>query len=165
MRSAFRPAGRFKIEHIRDGKVIAEYDVPNGIVDVGLDHILETEFHSGTQITTWYVGLVNNSGFSAFANADTMSSHAGWTESSDYSEANRPQWTCGAASGRQITNASTVDFSINTTVTIKGLFICGGSGASTKGGTTGILWSTGAFGTNVACNSGDTLKVTYTIAG
>ena len=47
----------------------------------------------------------------------------------------------------QITNASTVDFSINATKTIYGLFICGGTGAGTKGGTTGTLWSTGAFGT------------------
>ena len=69
------------------------------IVDVGLNHILETEFHSGAQVTTWYIGLVDNAGFSAFANADTMASHAGWAESSAYTEANRPTWTAGAAGG------------------------------------------------------------------
>ena len=165
LRSAFAPKGRFKVEHIRDGKVIGEFDFNNGIVDVGLNHILETEFHSGTQITTWYIGLIDNDSYSTLANADVMSSHAGWIENSDYTAANRPAWGAGTAATRQVTNASTVDFAINATKTIKGLFIVGGTGASTKGGTTGTLWSTGLFGTAVACNSGDTLKVTYTIAG
>ena len=93
----FRPRGKFHVKQLRDGKVIAEFDVPNGIVDVGLNHILETEFHAGAQITAWYIGLVDNAGFSAFANADTMASHAGWAESSAYTEANRPTWTAGAA--------------------------------------------------------------------
>jgi len=158
----FRAAGKFHVQHLRDGKLLAEYDAPNGIVDVGLNHILETEFHAGAQITTWYIGLVDNAGFSAFANADTMASHAGWAESSAYTEANRPTWTAGAAASRQITNAATVDFSINASVTIKGLFI---SSNNTKGGTTGTLWSTAAFGSTVALNSGDTLKVTYTLSG
>ena len=158
----FRPKGKFHIQHIRDGKVINEFDVPNGIVDVGLNHILETEFHSGTQVTTWYIGLVDNAGFSAFANADTMSSHAGWAESPAYTEANRVTWSAGAAATRQITNAATCDFSINATVTIKGLFI---TSNNTKGGTTGTLWSTAAFGSTVALNNGDTLKVTYTLSG
>jgi hypothetical protein len=158
----FHPRGTFHVQHVRDGKVLAEFDVPNGIVDVGLNHILETEFHSGTQVTTWYIGLVDNAGFSAFANADTMSSHAGWAESSAYTEANRPTWTAGAAASRQITNATTVDFSINATVTAKGLFI---TSNNTKGGSTGTLWSTAAFGSTVALNNGDTLKVTYTLSG
>jgi len=162
LNSGFRPAGQFKIEHVRGGKVIAEYAIPNGIVDVGLNHILETEFHSGTQITTWYIGLVDNAGFSAFDAGDTMASHAGWAESVAYSDATRPQWTAGAAASRQITNAATVDFNINATATIKGLFI---TGENTKSGTTGTLWSTAAFGSTVAVGNGDTLKVTYTVSG
>ena len=108
---------------------------------------------------------MDNAGFSAFATADTMASHAGWAETSGYSNANRPQWTCGAAASRQITNSVTVDFNINATVTVKGLFICGGTGASTKGGSTGTLWSAAAFGSTVAVTSGDVLKVTYTLSG
>ena len=162
----FRPVGRFTIQHIRDGKVIGEFAVPNGIVDVGLNHVLEDHFHAGTQITTWYIGLIDNAGFTALAAADTMSSHAGWAENTNYSNGTRPQWSCGAASGRQITNAVTVDFNMNADgLTIKGLFVCGGTGASTKGASTGTLWATAAFGSNVALNNGDTLKVTYTVTG
>lgn len=155
--------GRFQIQHFnKAGKLIGTYDIPNGIVDVGINHLLDVGFHAEAQITTWYIGLVDNAGFSAFANADTMGSHTGWTESSAYNEATRPEWTEGAAASRSITNGTTVDFSINATVTLKGIFI---TSNNTKGGTTGTLWSTAPFASNVTANNGDTLKVTYTLSG
>lgn len=158
----FRPKGKYVIEHVRDGQLIGKYEVPNGIVDQGLNHILNTEFHAGVAITAWYIGLIDNASFSALANADVMTSHAGWIESSAYSETTRPQWTCGAAASRSITNAATVNFTINATATIKGIFIVSDS---TKGGTAGTLWSTAAFGTTVSVASGDVLKVTYSLSG
>lgn len=145
-----------------DGSLRWEREIPNGIVDEGIHYLLDAGFNGGTQISTWYMGLVDNSGFSAFANADTMASHAGWSETTNYSEATRPEWTAGAAASRAVTNSVTVDFSINATVTIKGIFI---TSDNTKGGTTGTLWSTAAFATNASANSGDTLKVTYTVSG
>lgn len=154
--------GWFKIQHIRAGKVIGEYNVPNGITDAGLNHLLETEFHSGSQVTAWYIGLVDNDGFSAFAAGDIMSSHGGWAEITAYDEANRPQWTAGTASTRQITNASTVNFTISATKTLKGLFV---TSNNTKGGTTGTLWSTAAFGSTVSVADNDVIKVTYTVSG
>lgn len=155
--------GVYHVEHFnKQGDLIGTYRVPNGIVDEGLNHILETEFNGGTPITTWYIGLVDNSGFTAFANADTMSSHSGWSESAAYSEATRPEWTAGTAAARAITNATTVDFSINASVTLKGIFI---TSNNTKSGTTGVLWSTAAFASNVTANNGDTLKITYTVTG
>jgi len=156
--------GKFHIEHYnKAGQLIGKYEVPNGIVDVGLNHILETEFNGGTPITAWYIGLVDNAGFSAFANADIMSSHAGWVEThTTYSQATRPEWTAGTAASRAITNAATVDFSMTATITVHGIFI---TSVNTKGGTTGTLWSTAAFASNVTANNGDTLKVTYTVSG
>jgi hypothetical protein len=154
--------GRFHVEHVRAGKVLAEYDFPNGIVDEGLNHILDTEFSEGTPVATWYIGLVDNAGWTAFADEDVMSDHTGWVECEDYDETERPTWTAGAAAARSITNAVTVDFTINATVTVKGIFI---TSVNTIGGTTGVLWSTGAFGAAVPLNSGDTLKITYTCSG
>lgn len=158
-------SGKFRIQHLRCGEVLNEFDVPNGIVNVGLNHILETQFRGGSQITTWYIGLINNAGFSSLSNSDTMASHAGWAETTAYSNSTRPAWGPGEASNRQITNATPVDFNMNGTVTVKGLFICGGAGANTKGGTSGTLWSTATFGSTIALNSGDVLKVTYTLSG
>jgi hypothetical protein len=153
--------GQFHVEHVRDNKVIGKYDFRNGMVTEGINHILETEFNGGTPITTWYCGLVDNASWTAFADADVMNSHATWIENEDYTSATRPEWTAGTAATRAITNAATVDFAIDASVTIKGLFI---TSSLTKGGTTGVLWSTGAFGAAVPMVSGDTLKITYTIS-
>lgn len=155
--------GFFLVEHRnKAGKLIGIYRVPNGIVDVGMNHILETEFHAGAAVTTWYIGLVDNSGWTAFADGDTMGSHAGWSESTVYSAGTRPQWTMGAASGRQITNAATVDFAINGSAVLKGIFI---TSDSAKSGSAGTLWATAAFSSTVSVQSGDTLKITYTVSG
>jgi hypothetical protein len=154
--------GKFTAQHIRNGEVIGEYEFPNGIVDAGLNSILGIMFHSDTQITAWYLGLIDNSGFSALANADVMSSHSGWNEFTTYSQSTRPQWSPGASSSRSITNGTTVDFSITGSGTMKGIFVVNNS---TKSGTTGTLWSTAAFGSTVAVQNGDTLKVTYTVSG
>jgi hypothetical protein len=157
-----RLTGRFVVEHVRDGKVLGKFDFPNGITDVGMNHILTTEFNGGTPITAWYIGLIDNAGFSALAAGDTSASHAGWAENTDYSETERPEWTAGNAAARAITNAATVDFSIDDTAAIKGIFIISDD---TKGGSTGTLWSTAAFGSVVNVQNGDTLKVTYTLSG
>lgn len=154
--------GKFKLEHFRDGEKIGEYEFPNGITDAGLNSILGIMFHADTQITSWQLGLIDNSGFSALANADVMSSHAGWNEFTTYSQANRPTWSPGASASRSITNGTTVDFSITGSGTMKGIFVVN---QNTKGGTTGTLWSTAAFGSTVAVTNGDTLKVTYTVSG
>lgn len=159
----FRPAGKHVLYHYdRNDNLIGIYHLENGIVDVGLNHILNTEFDGGTPATTWYIGLIDNASYSALSNSDVMSSHTGWIENSNYSGGARPQWTCGSASSRSITNSSTVNFAITATVTIKGIFI---AADNTLGGTTGTLWSTAAFGSTVTLNNGDTLKVTYTISG
>jgi hypothetical protein len=161
--SKFQPRGMYLVEHRNeDDKLIGVYRVPNGIVDEGMEMILDTMFFAGSQSSTWYVGLVDNSGWTSFNDADTMGSHAGWSESTVFSQGTRPQWTVGAAASRQSTNASTVDFSINGSATLKGIFI---SDDNVKSGTSGSLWSTAAFSSTVSVSSGDTLKITYTVSG
>jgi hypothetical protein len=157
-------AGRFVVEHRDcDDKLKAIYEFPNGIVDEGMNHILDTQFHGTSQVATWYIGLVDNSGFSAFADADTLASHAGWSESTAYTESNRVTWAEDAASSRSISNSTTADFSINATGNLKGIFVSSNNVKST--GNTGTLWSTAAFSSVVATANGDTLKVTYTVSG
>ena len=154
--------GLFVVEH-RDinGKLLGIYRAPNAIVTEGVHHMMETEFRAGAASATWYIGLVDNSGWTTWAATHTMAAHAGWTESVVYSNANRPQWTCGAAAARAITNASTVDFTVNGSATLKGLFI---TNNNTKSGTTGAMWSEAAFSSTVTVANGDTLKVTYTLS-
>lgn len=155
--------GRFEVQHFRKGELIGTYPLPNGITDVGMNTLLDVMFHGGSQITTWYIGLVNNSGFSSFANGDTMSSHAGWTEFTSYDEATRTEWDEDAAASRSISNGTTsADFTISATGVLKGIFVVSNN---TKGGTTGTLWSTAAFTTTVSVVDDDLLKITYTVSG
>ena len=143
-----------------DGSLKWTEEFDNLVVTVGKNSLLDTYFAGSGYTAAWYMGLIDNSGFSAVAAGDTMSSHAGWTESSAYAAANRPtvsSWNA-AGSGSKATNTA-VQFSINGTVTVNGVFM---STNSTKGGTTGTLYSAGSFGSPRACVNGDTLSVTWT---
>lgn len=134
----------------------------NKIPDAALNSILGINFHSDTQITTWYVGLTGSAPTGAAG--DTMSSHSGWTEYSQYSQGTRPAYTVAAASGKQVTNSASVAvFSMTGTVTVGGAFIVSNS---TKNGTTGVLFSVAAFSQgDKSCSNGDTVNVTYTLTG
>lgn len=157
---AFRTAGRFMAQGIDvDGSILWTERFPNGTTNVGLDNVLSVYLGAGSQTLTWYMGLIDNAGFSTLAAGDTMSSHAGWAESTAYSESVRQTWTPAAVSGQTITNTTNVTFTMNATVTIAGAFIVSNN---TKGGTTGILWATGQFSSAQALTSGQSLKVTYT---
>lgn len=153
--------GTFRVEHWRDGRCINAQVFKNQITTVGKNYLLNVGFHADSQISTWYVGLVDNASFSAFSAADTMSSHAGWIENDDYDESTRVEWTEGAASAASITNATAITFTMNATATIKGIFI---NSVSTKNGTTGTLWTAVAFASNVSVVDDDQLKVTYTLS-
>lgn len=140
--------------------LIGEQNFHNGIVDVGANLLLDVMFHDGTKVTPWYISLIDSSGYSALAAADTMASHAGWNEFTTYTEANRVEWTEGAAATRSITNASAVTFSISGSGTLKGIFV---TSSNTKAGATGTLWSTALFSEPPVVANLDTLKIFYTV--
>lgn len=142
----------------------------NGVVNEGLDDILNVAFGGSTQHTTWYVGLVDNASFTSFGSADTAggittdaSGGNSWAELTAYDEGNRVTCTFDAASSQSIANGTTsADFTMNATDTVKGAFLITDN---TKGGTSGVLFCTAAFGSTRNVESGDTLKVTFTVNG
>ena len=138
----------------KDGNIKWEEDNKNIIVTAGLNHILDTQFHATTQVTTWYIGL---KGAGTPVAADTMASHGSWAELAGYS-GNRKEWTEGAASAGSMTNSSSVDFTINATATVAGAFL---NTAAT--GTSGTLYGVVDFSSSRAVISGDTLQVTVTV--
>lgn len=164
--SKMQGRGHFYIEHYRpdfDGvlRLLQILEIDNGITTAGLNYLLGNGFHSDTQLTTWYLFPINNSGYSALSAADTMASHAGWTESASYSETTRPSWGPGPASGGSILNGTPVVMTINADGSVLvGMGVCSNS---IKSGTTGTLWATGLFGSVQALNNGDVLKITYTV--
>lgn len=155
--------GYFVIEcRDADGNFRWEDTAENGVTNLALNDVLNVYLRNTTQTAAWYIGLVDNTSYTGFAVGDTISSHAGWIENVMYTGATRPAWGPGAAASQGVTNATAVSFSMNATATIKGLFV---NSDSTLSGTAGLLFSTAAFsGGNQTVNSGDTLKVTYTVS-
>jgi hypothetical protein len=137
---------------------------PNLVVNVGLADMNDKYFSGSGYSATWYLGLYGAASSNNPAAGDTMASHAGWTEVTDYSQSTRPAATFGSAT---VADPSVIDnsgsvavFSINNTVTVGGAFL---TSNNTKGGTTGILFSASDFQAPGDRNvvSGDTLNVTY----
>lgn len=156
----FDPRGVFTFELIRNGEVVHVENYHNTVVNEGKNEILSIMFNSGSQITTWYIGLIDSTGYSSNPATDTMSSHAGWAELTGYSDANRQAWGVGAPSSQSITNGTPATFNINASGSVRGIFVVSNN---TKGGTTGKLWSTGVF-TAVPIVNGDQVKITYTLS-
>lgn len=160
----FNPKGKFIVEHFdKDGNKKGEYEFPNGITNVGKNLILNVMFNDATQIAnnSWFIGLIDSSGFTALADADTMSSHGGWNEFTSYSDATRIAWGSQTSSAQSTSNSTPATFNINGSGTVKGVFIVSNS---TKSGTTGSLWATALFAADVPVTNGDQLKVTYTVS-
>ena len=159
--------------HDKDGNLKWEETFPNLVVAVGKQLLLDTLL-SGTSYTTVgpFLGLISGSS-NTFAATDTMASHAGWTEFTNYTvggSAVRGTASFGSAtsSGTTPTNVTTKTASaITYTITggggtVGGCFLVTGSGASsTQGNTSGTLYSAGDFATAKVTTAGDTVSVTY----
>lgn len=151
--------------HDKDGNLKWEDSCKNLVVNQGLQDKNTQYFKGASYTAAWYLGLVDAAGFTAYAAGDTMASHAGWTETTAYSGANRGTVTFGTATTADpsvITNsASPTQFSITGTVTIKGAFLTATADKTTN---TGVLFSVSSFqspGDRSVVN-GDTLSCTYT---
>jgi len=161
--NAFKPSGMFKLQHIRDGKVLQEQEFPNGVTDVGINSILNIMFDADTQITTWYLSLIDVVGFASVAAGDTMSSHAGWAEFTAYALGTRPVWNPDAAAAKVSVNSITIDFTITGgAADLKGVFL---TSDAVKSGTAGTLWATAIFSSDIPVTGGDLIKLTYSVTG
>lgn len=148
----------------KDGNLKWESVSHNLVVNVGLQD-MNTKYFSGSAYTAaWYIGLYGAASSNTPAAADTMSSHSGWTEVIDYSQATRVAVTFGTATTADpsvISNSgSPATFTINATTTVGGAFLTTGSA---KSGTAGTLFSASDFAApgDRAVVSADTLTVTY----
>ena len=137
------------------------------MVNVGLKDMNDKYFTGSAYTAAWYIGLYGAAASNDPAAGDTMASHAGWTEVTDYTEATRRPANFGAATTADpsvISNSGSVAvFSINGTVTVGGAFL---TSNDTKGGTTGVLFSASDFAApgDRSVVSGDVINVTYTFS-
>jgi hypothetical protein len=161
--------GRYEIECVgADGKLKWRDTIDNVVATVGKNLALDTFLAgSGYTVTGPFMSLISSTSYIATAAGDTMSSHPGWLEAGG---ANTPTYSgnrktavwAAAATGSKALSAA-LTFAITGTGTVKGAFLCYGSGASaTKDNTSGTLWSAGTFSTgDKAVVNGDTLNVNY----
>ena len=163
-----RAGGIFKVTcHDAEGNLKWETESHNLVVNVGLKDMNEKYFTGSAYTAAWYIGLYGAAASNNPAAGDTAASHAGWTEVTAYSQSTRPAATFGTSTTADpsvISNSgSPASFSINGTTTVGGAFLISNS---TKGGTTGILFSAADFASpgDRSVVSGDTLVVTYTFS-
>ena len=156
-----------------DGNVKWEDSFPNLVNAVGKQLMLDTLL-SGSSYTTVgpFLGLISGAS-PTFAAADTMVTHAGWTEFVNYTvggSAVRGTASFGSASSSGTTpanvttkTASAITYTITGAGgTVGGCFLVTGAGAvNTQNNTSGTLYSAGAFATAKVTTVGDTVSVTY----
>lgn len=155
-----RLGGIFKADCFdKNGKLKWETKGPNIVTNVGLDHILNVVLSGTSKATNWFVGL---KGSGATAAGDTLASHAGWTELTPFSGANRVTYVEASASSQSVTNsANKASFSITTAATVAGAFL---ASCITDENGSAILLCVADFASAKGVGNGDTLEVTYTIS-
>lgn len=143
----------------------------NTVATVGKNLALDT-FLAGSSYTVVgpYMGLISSVSWSATNAADTMSSHAGWTEAGN---ANAPTysgtrktaaWSAASAGSKALSSA--LAFTFTGSGTIKGCFLVYGTGAvNTIDNTSGTLMSAGVFsGGDKSVINTDVVNVSYSLA-
>ena len=152
----------------KDGNIKWTAEAKNLTTNQGRQDMNAKYFLGSSYTAAWFIGLVNNTPTPSYAVADTMASHAGWVETTDYSGTDRATATFGTATtadpsviSNSVASGGTVaTFGITGTVTIDGAFLTATQDNSTN---TGVLFSVAAFespGDRSVVN-GDTLNVTY----
>jgi hypothetical protein len=156
----------------KEGNLKWAEEFPNLVVAVGKELMLDTLL-KGTSYTVNgpFLGLIDSS--PSFSAADTMASHAGWTEFVNYTVGGSAirgtavfaSATSSGSSPSNVTSsaASAITYTITGAGgTVAGCFLVTGSGASsTQSNTSGVLYSAGAFATAKITTAGDTVSVTY----
>ena len=156
-----------------DGNLKWSDGFPNLVNAVGKQLMLDTLLRgSSYSVVGPFLGLIATSS-PTFAAADTMTSHAGWTEFINYTVGGSAVrgtavFAASTSSGTTPSNVTTSSASsITYTITgaggnVTGCFLCTGTGAvSTQNSTAGILYSAGAFAVAKAVTASDTVSVTY----
>ena len=156
--------GCFRMDILDKNGTLIHVDIwRNGIPDAAINHVLGVELGAVAQVTTWYMGLIDDAGFTALASGDTAASHAGWAESTAYSELVRQTVPFGVASGKQIATTTTCAFTMTAPTDIRGGFI---ASSSVKGGAGGVLFATaeGSGGVH-SLVGGQIMRFSYSCSG
>lgn len=143
----------------------------NIVPDLGLDNALAIFATPYTPIADWYIGLVDNAGFSSYQYSDSaaqIGGSNGWAEWASYTEANRQLFVgvpvpSNSGFGQVDNSASQAIFTMSAGGSLRGAFMVS---SNVKGGTSGILTSEVNFDSGTtAVIIGNIIQVTYNMQG
>lgn len=124
--------------------------------------MLDSYMRNQTQPTTWYVGL---KGAGTPAAADTLASHASWSElagGGTFYDENRVAFAFAAAADQSgtpgITGATPSEFTISTGISSQS--VVGAFLSSVATGTAGVLGPVGDFSSSLTVSAGEIVRVT-----
>lgn len=162
-----RAGGVFHVQCFdADGNLKWETKEHNLVVNQGLQDMNAKYFKGSGYTAAWYLGLVTGpASGTSFAAGDTLASHAGWTEYTDYS-GNRKAVTFGTATTADPSVIDNTASASSFTISGSGGVIAGAFLCSVATGTSGVLFSASDFQSpgDRTVVSGDTLNVTYTFS-
>ncbi len=162
-----RAGGVFHVQCFdADGNLKWETKEHNLVVNQGLQDMNAKYFKGSGYTAAWYLGLVTGpASGTSFAASDTLASHAGWTEYTDYS-GNRKAVTFGTATTADPSVIDNTASASSFTISGSGGVIAGAFLCSVATGTSGVLFSASDFQSpgDRTVVSGDTLNVTYTFS-
>ena len=160
----------FKCFEYEGGPLVWEETIPNVVATIGKNLMLQTTLTgSAYTVVGPYMGLISSVSFTAVAAADTMASHAGWTEAGS---TNAPTFAAriapafGTATAGAIALSTATSFTMTGAGTLQGAFIAYGTGAvTTLMSTAGTLLSAGVFtGGAQPVNNLNVVQVSYSLS-
>lgn len=171
------PKFTYACQHVRDGKVIDEWEVENIVTTEGAKDMLDKYFAGSAYTAAWYLGLISSASYSTTPDITDVAANLGgtsngWAECSASYAPNydtpagtaRAQINFSAATGTDpVSKASsaTVDITFMATGTVKGAFIASNG---TRLNATGVLYSAALFSGDKSVVDNDVLKVTVTVS-
>jgi hypothetical protein len=148
----------------KEMKLISKSECHNILTDEGLNHDLNVVLHGATQITTWYCVIFEND---FTPDGDETYAVPGYTETTAYTEATRPEYNEAESTSKSTTNsANKAVFTANAGKTFYGAaLVGGGTDGNTKGDAAGggKLFCAGKFGTAQPVIDGNVVNLTYTV--
>jgi len=162
-----RGGGVFRAEcRDKDGNLKWVAESSNLVVNQGLQDMNTQYFKGVTYSASFFLGLITGPAASTtFAAGDTLATHLGWTEFTDYS-GTRKAMTFGTASTADPSVISNTASPASFAITGAGGIVAGAFLCTVASGTSGVLFSEADFQSpgDRTVVSGDTLNVTYTFS-
>lgn len=154
-----RPGGRFRLESRgADGRQMAVRYFDNGTTYQGVTHAVARVFLAAAAFPTWYIGLINDAGFSALSFDDTHSSHPGWAEWAALYGSARSAWAPTPAAG-SLLDAPNAVLSVTASGLVRGAFLASSPVIGSASGQ--VLYAAGADITGLPVEAGGSVTVGY----